>query len=395
MNNPYNLPDRALEQTLANGVSKGIQQAQSRQQTLDGLTNIGMALWDLSDQKKLRKLKEWVYLVIDKSCLRNPKLQDLVDLDAWVERIASQGRPTFDRIQAASDFAQKIDDEFRSLGHDVEEYLSSADYFLKLKIDDQNFQAQNLERKRLYGKASALPFATPKQLAKKIAEVVTLEVVANEPNDDIASDESGERFLITQECPTCQADVNTYDLLVAIIDWPLEHFKVLAQYHEWERTNLYGEGFSLFFLAAEEHEHLLPDARREIAILLDCESYRDFREADDVESLVDCFAENGIDLLELDGQDYSQRNDDGAITLYGIIVDETVESGTCDYIVRVSLWNGYWGLNESSIKDLEQFAFGFHSTGLFIAFECPDEYQPSDTEISKWHAIKEALAPNA
>jgi hypothetical protein len=220
-------------------------------------------------------------------------------------------------------------------------------------------------------------------------------VFVNEQDKKIADDPDWERFLLFQECPTCKIDVNSYELLLSTEDWPLEHCKVLVQYYEWSTFDLFGEGFSVTFLEPEKHEHLLPDARREIATLLDCGSLEDFRQVDDVEGLVATFSEYGINLLELDGEEYSQRNNDGAITLYGVIVDEPVDEGSCDYIVHVSLWNGHWGLKPDSVGDLEGFAFGFYSTGMYVAIEFREGFEPTEAEMSKWNAIKDALAPSS
>jgi len=394
MSNPYNLPDRALEQSLANGVSKGIQQAQSRQQTLDGLTNIGMALWDLSDQKKLRKLKEWVYLVIDKSCLRNPKLQDLVDLDAWVQRIASHGRPSFGVEQAANELAQKINQEFSAMGHDADQYIEESDYYLDLKIRDQNLQAENYERKRLYGKASSLPFANPRKFAAKISEILTLHPVENEEDEVIAEDERVERFSLLQKCPTCEKEVHSYDLFLSVVDYTLEHQVVLAQYHGWAAPSLYGDGFSVVFVHVEDHEHLVPDARGQIYLLLDCESFHSFREADTFDEVVQVFLNNGIELLELTDGGYDDQNTNGDTKRCGVIVNPEKTERISDYIVSFMLWNGQWGLSAEAIDSLSETDYLFHSTGLAVWIECSEGYQPDDKELAKWAAIKEFLAPN-
>lgn len=393
MDNPYNLPDRALEKTLANGVSLGIQQAQQRQQTLDGLTNLGLALWDLNDKRKVRKLQEWVYLVIGKSCLRNPKLQDLVDLDAWVERIASHGSPKFGVDEAATNLARQIDSEFTSLGYDVETYHAQADHYLQLKIEDQKFQEQNIERRRLYGKASTLPFSTVSQLASKISEVVQLKQIAQSDNKDNSDETESGSFKIFQDCSVCNKKVHTVTIYLLVTDWPLEHAKVLAQYNGWQESNLYGEGFSLMFTEDCHHKHLVPDARREIASLLDAESFATFRPVDWIEEVVELFSENGIELLELEGYDYSGLEDVGRWFKYGVASDETGDSQGVEYVVAVNLWCGLEGLNSESVEQLDALDFGFHSHGMWLSIELVNDYKPSRDELAKWTKIKESLLP--
>jgi hypothetical protein len=352
-----------------------------------------MALWDLSDQKKLRKLKEWVYLVIDNSCLRNPKLQDLVDLDAWVERIASHGRPTFDRIQAAADLAREINQEFISLGYDADDYFAKAEYFLSLKIQIQNHEAENDQRVRLYGKATKLPFAHPRDVAAKIGEVLGVRVPEQESDEEVANHDRTERYALIQRCPVCQKDVETDEVVVYINDWTVEHQLAIARYSDWAKTTLYGEGFVIFTTGIELHEHLVPDVRRVLASLLDCVSLVSFREISEVGELVDVFVENGIELHEIEDTDYSNRDLSGSTTWYGVIEDSSVNDEDFDYIVGFKLWNGYEQHNAATLAELSEMEFSFQATGLSVWFDCMEGYKPSDAELAKWSAVKGELAP--